>query len=151
MRNGEFYFEYFFGTSAAAPDMAGITALLNQQLVAPQGELNQRLYYLAAKPAYQVFNDVTVPTSGVSGCVVTTPSMCNNSTPSPTGLTGGLSGYLVTPGFDEVTGLGSINVSNLLTNWNAGFPATTTVLTSSGNRRLRVRVYLDRDSYYGWH
>jgi hypothetical protein len=133
VRSGEFYFEYFFGTSAAAPDMAGITALLNQKFQSPQGELNQRLYYLAASPALEVFNDVTVDSSGVSGCVVTTPSMCNNSTPSPTGLTGGLSGYLVTPGFDEVTGLGSIDVSNLLANWYAGFPATTTVLTSSLN------------------
>ena len=120
VRNGEFYFEYFYGTSAAAPDMAGIAAMLNQKYEAPQGELNQRLYYLADNPAYQVFNDVTVATSGVSDCVVTTPSMCNNSTPSPTGLTGGLSGYLVNPGFDEVTGLGSVNISNLLTNWYAG-------------------------------
>src|SRR5208337_1650989 len=133
VRNGTFYFEYFFGTSAAAPDMAGITALLNQKYEAPQGEINQRLYYLAANPALKVFNDVTVDTSGVSGCVVTTPSMCNNSTPSPTGLTGGLSGYLVNPGYDEVTGLGSINVYNLLTNWYAGFPATTAVVTSSLN------------------
>jgi pseudomonalisin len=133
VRNGIFYFEYFFGTSAAAPGMAGITALLNQNFQFPQGELNQRLYQLAANPAYQVFHDVTVATSGVSGCVVTTPSMCNNSTPSPTGLTGGLPGYLVTAGFDEVTGLGSIDVTNMLTNWFAGFPVTTTVLTSSLN------------------
>jgi pseudomonalisin len=133
VRDGTFYFEYFFGTSAAAPDMAGITALLNQKFQSPQGEINQRLYYLAASPALKVFNDVTVATSGVSGCVLTTPSMCNNSTPSPTGLTGGLSGYLVTPGFDEVTGWGSIDVSNLLANWYAGFPATTTVVTTSVN------------------
>jgi hypothetical protein len=130
--NGEFYFEYFFGTSAAAPDMAGITALLNQQLQSPQGELNQRLYQLAANPANQVFHDVTVTTSGVSDCVVTTPSMCNNSTPSPTGLAGGLEGYLVTAGFDEVTGLGSIDVTNLLASWTAG-SATTTTITSNGN------------------
>jgi subtilase family serine protease len=115
--DGSFYFEYFFGTSAAAPDMAGITALLNQQLGAPQGELNQRLYQLAAAPTNLVFNDVTVATSGVTDCVVTTPSMCNNSTPSPTGLTGGLAGYLVNAGYDEVTGLGSINGANLLANW----------------------------------
>jgi hypothetical protein len=133
VRNGEFHFVTFSGTSAAAPDMAGITALLDQKYQSPQGEINQRLYYLAANPALKVFHDVTVDTSGVSGCTVTTPSMCNNSTPSPTGLTGGLSGYLVTPGFDEVTGLGSIDVSNLLANWYAGFPATTTVVTSSVN------------------
>ncbi len=133
VRNGQFYFEYFFGTSAAAPDMAGITALLNQQYEAPQGELNPRLYYLAGNPSNHVFNDVTVASSGVSQCVVTTPSMCNNSTPSPTALAGGLSGYLVNPGYDEVTGLGSINVPNLITNWYAGFPVTSTVVTSSLN------------------
>lgn len=133
VRNGVFYFEFFFGTSATAPDMAGITALLNQKFQSPQGELNQRLYLLAANPALKVFHDVTVDTSGVSGCAVTTPSMCNNSTPSPSSLTGGLSGYLVTPGFDEVTGLGSIDVTNLLANWYAGFPATTSVVTSSLN------------------
>jgi subtilase family serine protease len=130
VQNGGFYFEYFFGTSAAAPDMAGITALLNQKLGGPQGELNQRLYLLAANPANAVFHDVTVATSGVSGCVVTTPSMCNNSTPSPTGLTGGLSGYLVTPGFDEVTGLGSIDVGNLLNKYFPGAATTTTVASS---------------------
>jgi subtilase family serine protease len=117
--DGGFNFEYFFGTSAAAPDMAGITALLNQQVQAPQGELNQRLYQLATIPTNLVFNDVTVASSGVSSCVVTTPSMCNNSTPSPTALTGGLAGYLVTAGYDEVTGLGSVNGANLLSSWVA--------------------------------
>ena len=131
VENGEFYFEYFFGTSAAAPSMAGITALLNESYQLPQGELNQRLYELAANPTSQIFHDVTVATSGVSGCVVTTPSMCNNSTASPTGLTGGLAGYLVTAGFDEVTGLGSIDAGNLVANWFAGFPSTNTVVTSS--------------------
>jgi hypothetical protein len=128
--NGEFYFEYFYGTSAAAPDMAGITALLNQKLGGPQGELNQRLYQLAANPTNTIFHDVTVATSGVSGCVITTPSMCNNSTPSPTGLTGGLSGYLVTAGFDEVTGLGSIDAGNFLNNYFPGSATTTTLISN---------------------
>jgi pseudomonalisin len=130
---GSFSFLYFFGTSAAAPDMAGITALLNQKLAGPQGELNQRLYALAAvTPTNNVFHDATVTSSGVSGCVVTTPSMCNNSTPSPTALTGGLAGYLLTAGFDEVTGLGSIDVGNLLANYSS-LSATTTTLVSSLN------------------
>jgi subtilase family serine protease len=133
--DGGFSFEVFSGTSAAAPDMAGITALLNQQEQAPQGELNPRLYELAAvTPTNNVFNDVTVASSGVSPCAVTTPSMCNNSTPSPTALTGGLAGYLVTAGYDEVTGLGSINGATLLANWVAvTTSATTTTLVSSQN------------------
>ena len=130
---GEFSFEYFSGTSAAAPDMAGITALLNQKEQSAQGELNQRLYQLAAGSG-NVFHDVTVASSGVTGCVVTTPSMCNNSTPSPTALTGGLVGYLVTEGYDEVTGLGSIDVANLLANFVPNpTTATSTVLTSSAS------------------
>jgi subtilase family serine protease len=130
---GEFSFTSFSGTSAAAPDMAGITALLNQKEQSAQGELNQRLYQLAAGSG-NVFHDVTVSTSGVTGCAVTTPSMCNNSTPSPTALTGGLAGYLVTAGYDEVTGLGSIDVANLLANFVPNpTTATSTALTSSAS------------------
>jgi subtilase family serine protease len=124
-------FTVFAGTSAAAPDMAGITALLNQKQGSAQGLLNPNLYALAATPANGVFNDVTVATSGVTNCVVTTPSMCNNSTAGTTGLTGGLSGYLVTPGFDEATGLGSINVANLITNWSLAVALTATTLSAS--------------------
>jgi subtilase family serine protease len=127
---GEFAFTYFGGTSAAAPDMAGIAALLNQKAQSAQGELNQRLYQLAAS-SDNVFHDVTVTSSGVSGCAVGTPSMCNNSTPSPTSLMGGLAGYLVGAGFDEVTGLGSIDVANLLAYFVAA--TTSTTLTSSAS------------------
>jgi hypothetical protein len=111
--------------------MAGIAALLDQKEGSAQGLLNPNLYTLAATPTNAVFHDVTAATSGVTGCVVTTPSMCNNSTAGPTGLTGGLSGYLVTAGYDEATGLGSINVANLLTNWSSSTVGTTTTLTAS--------------------
>jgi len=146
VENGGFTFEYFFGTSAAAPDMAGITALLNQKFNSPQGELNQRLYQLAATPANAVFHDVTVASSGVANCGLTTPSMCNNSTPSPTGLTGGLAGYLVTAGYDEVTGLGSVDGANLLENWVASATftisaaPTTQTISSGGSATIVVTV-----------
>src|SRR6266851_5594236 len=122
--NGTFSFVFFFGTSAAAPGMAGITALLNQKYGAPQGELNSRLYSLAAAPSNNVFQDITVASSAVSGCTLTIPSMCNNSTPSPTSQMGGLSGYLIGTGYDEVTGLGSIDVANLLDHWVVAQSAT---------------------------
>jgi len=103
----------FSGTSAAAPGMAGIAALLNTKLGSAQGNINPMLYQLAASnPA--AFHDVTVETSGVTDCVSSTPSMCNNSTPGESSLTGGLAGYLVGVGYDQATGLGSVDVAELL-------------------------------------
>jgi subtilase family serine protease len=119
------YFEDFFGTSAAAPGMAGVVALLNEQLGTSQGNINPLLYGLA-KSTPTAFHDATITTSGVSNCSSATPSMCNNSTPSPSALTGGLAGYDLTTGFDLSTGLGSIDVANLL----AG-AVTATSLTST--------------------
>ena len=118
------YFEYFFGTSNAAPAMAGVTALLNQRTGMRQGNLNPTLYRLASTPANNVFHDTTVANSGVSGCSVAIPSMCNNSTPSPTALTGGLAGYLLTDGYDLATGWGSIDINNLLYALSPGFSIT---------------------------
>jgi subtilase family serine protease len=112
-------FESFSGTSAAAPGFAGIVALINTKVGSAAGNINPILYALAASTP-SAFHDITVATSGVTGCVATTPSMCNNSTPSPTALTGGLSGYLLTTGYDEVTGLGSVDVANLVANSTAG-------------------------------
>lgn len=103
----------FSGTSAAAPGMAGIAALLNTKLGAAQGNLNPMLYGLAtSNPA--AFHDVTVASSGVVGCTSATPSMCNNSDPGATSLTGGLAGFVVAAGYDQATGLGSVDVAKLL-------------------------------------
>lgn len=111
---GQFGFVYFTGTSAAAPDMAGITALLDQKLGGKgQGNLNPVLYPLAASNP-SAFHDVTVATSGVTNCSVNTPSMCNNSIPGPSGLSGGQAGFLVTAGYDEATGLGSLDVAKFI-------------------------------------
>lgn len=110
---GEFYFIAFGGTSAAAPSMAGVTALLDQKLGEKQGNLSPQLYALAAT-APKAFHDVTVATSGVSGCTLAKPSMCNNSAPAATSLTGGQAGFEVGAGFDRVTGLGSLDVNEFL-------------------------------------
>ena len=106
-------FEVFGGTSAAAPGMAGIVALMNTATGSAAGNVNPLLYQLAAGSG-GVFHDVTETTAGVSGCTVSIPSMCNNSTPSAAGLTGGLAGFEVATGFDQSTGWGSVDGAKLI-------------------------------------
>jgi subtilase family serine protease len=130
--SGSYSFEYFYGTSASSPSMAGIAALLNQSKGAAQGNLNPQLYQLATRvPA--AFHDVTVASSGVTGCDINTPSICNNSIPSSVGLTGGQAGYLLTTGYDEVTGLGSLDVQAFINNFLSTSQTAPTV-TVSGTR-----------------
>ena len=73
------------GTSAVAPLWAGLTALLNQEMGAPVGFINPRLYALAGSQAFQ---DIT---------------QGNNN------------GFIAGPGWDACTGLGRPNGANLLT------------------------------------
>jgi hypothetical protein len=117
--NGSFQFEAFYGTSAAAPSMAGITALLGGKFGGPQGNLNPSIYQMAASNP-NAFHDVTVGSSGVSNCSVVTPSMCNNSVPNSSSGSSAQLGYLITAGYDEVTGLGSLDASNFIFNFPAG-------------------------------
>ena len=124
-------FAYVFGTSAGAPAMAAITAILNTQRSSSVGNLNPTLYSLAGNPALGAFHDATIESSGLSVCSLGTPSLCNNSTPAPTSLAGGLPGYALTDGYDQVTGLGSLDVEKFLS--AAQPPLLTPILTVSTN------------------
>jgi len=125
-------FTVFSGTSAAAPGMAGVAALLDQQSGVAQGNLDPSLYAMAAgTPA--AFHQVSVASSGVSNCTTATPSMCNNSVPGPTGLSGGQAGFQLgqSGGYSLVTGLGSLDVSQFIndyTNTGSSKPAPTVTL-----------------------
>jgi len=109
------------GTSASTPVFAGILTLLNQQLgnlpPAGLGNVNPTLYKLAQTPANNVFHDITTGDNIVP---------CTKGSPNcPVSLK---YGYTAAAGYDLVTGLGSIDVNNLLANWNVGKVATTSVL-----------------------
>jgi subtilase family serine protease len=127
-----FTFTVFSGTSAAAPSMAGVAALLDQKKGSGQGNLNPEIYSLAAStPA--AFHTVSVVSSGVVDCAVTTPSMCNNSIPSPTALTGGQAGFSLgsTGGYSEATGWGSLDVAQFIDNYSASATTITPTVTLS--------------------
>ncbi|HVN06371.1 MAG TPA: protease pro-enzyme activation domain-containing protein [Bryobacteraceae bacterium] len=99
------------GTSVGGPQFAGIAALLSQYLVAnglessaSLGNINPQLYALA--PVTGVFHDITTGNNKVVPC----------STPNCTGTA---IGYNAGVGYDQVTGIGSVDVYNLVTAWHS--------------------------------
>lgn len=107
-------FIQFYGTSGGTPSMAGIMALIDQALGGRQGNFAPSLYSLANSSSFGVFNDVTVTSSGVSGCNIETPSMCNNTMALSGSNPSVVVGYEVNVGYDLATGWGSLDVGNLL-------------------------------------
>lgn len=107
------------GTSVGAPSFAGMIALLNQYLIAKGsqvsaglGNINPRLYTLAQTMS-NAFHDITTGDNLVNPC----PPRSRTCTPTPVGFTAGT-------GYDQVTGLGSVDTYNLVTSWNAGGATT---------------------------
>jgi hypothetical protein len=138
-----FHFLGVGGTSASTPSFAGIMALVNQKN-GRQGNANFALYKLAqlqfqaatacnsvASPlpsANCTFNDVT---TGTVAMPCTKGSMdCNTNVAADT--IGVLSGYSTTAGYDLATGLGSVNVNNLVNNWSNALTAFTPTTTTLG-------------------
>jgi subtilase family serine protease len=118
-------FSIYGGTSASTPVFAGIVTLLNQSLGntgtgSGLGNINPTLYH-AAQSASSVFHDVTtgnniVPcTQGTKGCPKTPPYQY---------------GYNAGPGYDQVTGLGSVDVNLFVTQLSVRI-ATATALSIS--------------------
>jgi hypothetical protein len=120
------------GTSASSPSMAGIQALVDQATKSRQGQANYVYYPLAAKTSLSAkpFRDITVGGNevpceqGSANCVLGT-----------SGQTKGFyaeSGYPATVGYDRASGLGTVDVANLISNWaGVTFKPSTTTLSIS--------------------
>jgi len=113
------------GTSAASPVFAGVLALLNHYLVSNRiqatagvGNANLQLYRLA-QTTQGVFHDITQGSNIVP---------CASGTPNCTGT--GRYGYSAGAGYDLATGLGSLDVNNLVTLWNGAPSAPSAVSTT---------------------
>jgi subtilase family serine protease len=100
------------GTSAGAPVLAGILALLNQsQGNTPPtglGNVNPKLYLLA-QFSPSAFNDVTTGNNIVP---------CNQGSKDCPAAAPFQFGFSAGPGYDQVTGLGSINAKALADAWS---------------------------------
>jgi len=117
------------GTSASAPAMAGIMALVNQKY-GRQGQANYTLYALAQqKPA--AFHDITVGSNSEVCGGQADPPICvlqwNGIYGTPQ--------YPAGPGYDQASGLGSVDANVLVSNWNALIfqPSTTTLHLSTAS------------------
>ena len=153
------------GTSAAAPSMASIMALVEQKTGTFQGVANYELYSLAAaqtsgscnsssrtdptQSSACVFNDITLGSNTVpcvtGGSGVNGGNDCGSGTDAPVvvGATSILppsdiipnavmNGYSATAGYDLGSGLGSVNISNLVNSWSKqNLAASSTTLTLS--------------------
>jgi hypothetical protein len=126
--NAQNQFIYFVsGTSASAPSFAGIMALVDQQMAGRQGLANYVLYRLAANqtayyPAKCNGSNTSAPPA--TACIFNDVTVGNNVVPGEVGAQ-----YQAAAGYDQATGLGSVNIGNLITNWNTvTFNPTTTTL-----------------------
>ena len=114
------------GTSASSPAFAGVMAMVDQQMGAPQGNANYVLYKLATNHP-TAFNDVTTGTIAMP---------CTPGSPDCTTATNGdkygvLSGYSAGAHYDLATGLGSVNIENLVNDWSTvTFTPSVTTLNS---------------------
>lgn len=100
------------GTSCGAPTFAAIVALIVQTSGA-QGNINPNLYSLAASTT-DVFHDITSGNNMVA---------CRAGSP---GCGTGTLGYSAGPGYDQVTGLGSVDAFHMVNRWTTAVPQTAT-------------------------
>jgi uncharacterized protein (TIGR03437 family) len=115
--------QVYGGTSVDAPSFAGLTALLNQQLgTGGVGNINPNLYALAAAGwSSGMFHDIT---TGNNIVTIPCPKRTPNCGTTPVGYSAGV-------GYDQTTGLGSVDGYQLVMGWNGGTVTAPTSPTTS--------------------
>ncbi len=117
------------GTSVATPIFAGMLAIINQKTNTNYaGVANAELYKLASNSTTyaSAFHDIT---SGNNGCASGATYILGYSSsgaavlgPSCPSTSAGQ--FAATTGYDEATGLGSVDLYNLMTAWPTNVPLT---------------------------
>ena len=147
------------GTSYATPILAGIQALVNQKTGEKQGNPNPTYYRLAAAEFGSSGNancNANLGASVSSSCVFNDVTQNNTSQPctgpydcyDPSGQYGVLSvtsssysvAYNTGSGWDFATGIGTVNVANLVANWGGttSSPASLVAAVLPGSRSVEV-------------
>jgi subtilase family serine protease len=128
------------GTSAGSPSFGAIVALLDQEEGGRQGNINQNLYLLASISSNS-FHDITSGTNIVP-CKGGTPA-CSSTVPTVNGTLG----YTAGIGYDQVTGLGSVDANLMFEEWTGDFSLTSSPTSlnvtagTSGSSTITVSPY----------
>ncbi len=152
---GEITLDIIGGTSASSPSFASIMSLVDQRTNSRQGQASTVLYALAKTESFASCNGSGSPAlSAGSGCIFNDTTAGNNAVPGETGYGTATADYQAGVGWDPATGLGSVNVENLVTKWTSssssgsfnvsaataspspvspGSPATSTITVSTTN------------------
>lgn len=138
---GYIYLYLVGGTSASAPAFAGILSLVDSQAYSlnasqgpRQGQANYVLYRLAAleNDGLSSCNGSNSTTLPASTCIFNDVTIGNNAVPGEVNYGESSAQYQAETGYDMASGLGSVNVANLLAQWDtAAFLPTTTSLSYS--------------------
>lgn len=138
---GKRYIFFAGGTSASAPAFASIMALVDQHMAnlnpaqgRRQGQANYILYRLAASQNASLAQCNASNTSVLPAatCIFNDVTFGNNAVPGEVSYGTANPQYGAGIGYDMATGLGSVNVANLVNQWNSvTFVPTTTALTLS--------------------
>ncbi len=124
--DGNFYFSGYGGTSTATPAFAGILALVQEKTGSRLGQAAKELYDLYnGSNATAIFHDVTLGNNSVV-CTSGPPACANNSAGYDV-----MTGFDATIGYDEATGLGSVDAAQLVANWGTGSSAAAASVTVS--------------------
>ncbi len=129
---GDFFIYFISGTSASTPSFAGIMSMIEEQNGGRQGLANYVLYRLAAtaNATLSQCNASSTTVLPASSCIFNDVTTGNNAVPGE--IDYGLSNadFQASVGYDLATGLGSVNISNLVNQWSTvTFTATTTTLS----------------------
>jgi hypothetical protein len=116
------------GTSVASPSFAGIMALVNQATGQRQGEAGFVLYKLAAaevaSPGLSACNASTGSGPTSTSCVFNDTTSGNNAVPGESGFGTSGADFQAGTGYDEASGLGSVNATNLINAWGTARSVT---------------------------
>ena len=118
------------GTSVASASMAGIMAMVLQKEAGLAQGLANPVLYSNTNGGYGGFHDI-ISDDNKMPCVQGTPNCTLTVATDTLGIT---SGYAATTGYDQATGLGSVNAYNLVQSWRAAATAAALVSPAPGSQ-----------------